>query len=627
LAEVTFSDLVREAFIDPLRSVLIVDDQYPTWEEIFTRQPQATDQNASVQVRKSKKEWVDDPNGPLGVIKQFRNKKRGFVIDIYDGQQSHIDAQSEASESEAIGGGVVEPDHLHQSDLLVLDYNLEGAQSGLGGEKAREILRSVLTNRHFNLIALHTAEKNLTEVFHQCLFYLMPSCTSKFDEKTQKSIDDIEKEVSALEQGEAANRNDILKSFTNEKYLLIRKSNLAFTESLRDFMQLKGILSEVAAAGDDLEFKTGKLKSFFYWAIREFEKSRNISNFSTFEHLDEIKWKATGDRIWIRTSRGFVAFIRKNTADILGELQKCIEDWEPTPSRLISAKYRSELSGAGVVAEDRTLSKRHAFAYFYKDLKKPGHAGISEIDTHRLRLAKLKSHITGKSEALTSVIEDAVIEFAETIRDTEEKTGSDFEAHYGLLLSEDKELSKARAHYNSYVSTLSLKPGNEQLDSGHIFELDGNWWVCATPACDLQLGQNTTAFVGSSASLRPFTALLLERAGNDFEKITNDHINSGVFCFVETKLGEVECFGLQKMSDTNPFQNGKVTWRTFAAEKGGLISEGKLMITVPKLAKDTIAIETGREAKVVAKLRYEYALNFIQRVGTSVTRIGLGYSS
>lgn len=565
-------------------------------------------------------------SGPLSVIKQFRNKKRGFVIDIYDGQKSITDTHSAGSVSEAAGGGVLEPDHLHQSDLLVLDYNLEGAASGLGGQKARGILRSVLTNRHFNLIALHTDEKDIFEVFYQCLFDLMPSCTSKFDERLNKSIKEIENSISELEQSDEIDRNDIIKLLTNEKYFSIRRSNSVFSDTLREFMQLEGLLSDVAKAGDDLKFEKGKLKSFFFWVIREFEK-RKFSNHLAEEHLEEIKWKAEGDRIWLRTARGFVAFIRKNTADILGELQKSIEDWEPTPSRLISAKYRSELSDAGVVAEDRTLSKKHAFAYFYKDLKAPGHGGLSEIDSQRMRLAKLKSHINGKSEALTSVVEDAVIEFAEKIRDTENKTGANFEAHYGVSLSEGRELGKARAHYNSYVSTLSLKPGSEQLDSGHIFQWGGNWWVCATPACDLQLGQNTTAFMGSSSNLRPFTALLLEPAGNDYEQITNNHINSGLFCFVETNKGDVVCLGLQKMTDTNPFQNGKVTWRTFVAERAGLIDNGELLLTVPKLAPSEMKLDQGQKAQVVAKLRYEYALNFIQKVGTSVTRIGLGYAS
>jgi len=34
-----------------------------------------------------------------------------------------------------------------------------------------------------------------------------------------------------------------------------------------------------------------------------------------------------------------------------------------------------------------------------------------------------------------------------------------------------------------------------------------------------------------------------------------------------------------------------------------------------------------KEAQVIAKLRYEYALNYIQRIGVSVSRIGLGYVS
>jgi hypothetical protein len=622
----TFSALVREAFIDPLRSVLIVDDQYPTWEEIFAGQAQATDQNASVTARKQKKDWIDDRSGPLSVIKQFRNKKKGFVIDIYDGQPSPADPQLEAADGAVVGGGVVEPDHLHQSDLLVLDYNLEGAESGLGGQKAREILRSVLTNRHFNLIALHTDEKDLLEVLYQCLFDFMPSCTSKFDENQIKNVENIENKISEAEQEGEFDRKKIIGLITNIAYFDMRQKNSNLSSYLREFMQLKGPFSEVARAGSDFQLKGGELKDFFYWAIKEFEKNK-FSNIVNEEHLEGIKWKAEGTRVWLRTARGFVAFIKKNTADILGELQKAIEDWEPTPSRLISAKYRHELSSAGVVAEDRTLSKMHAFAYFYKDLKAPGRDDMSDDDNKRVRLAKLKSHITGKGEALTSVVEDAVIEFAEKIREADGKLGADFEAHYGLSLADEKEHSKARAHYNSYVSTLTLKPGCEQLDSGHIFELDGNWWVCATPACDLQLGQNTTAFVGSSTKLRPFTALRLERAGNEFEKITNDHINSGLFCFVEIEPGKVECFGIQKMTETNPFQNGKVTWRTFVAENCGLIDSGKLMLTIPKLTVDKLDVDREKSARVVAKLRYEYALNFIQKVGTSVTRIGLGYAS
>lgn len=613
---------MREAFIDPLRSVLIVDDQYPTWDEIFNSKLEGDAQNAELSARSLKKEWNTNPNGPLGVVRQFRNKKPGFVIDIYDGVASD-DAPKATQPTIA---GIVDADHLHQSDLLVLDYNLEGAVSGLGGKKARGILRSVLTNRHFNLIALHTDERDIVEVLFQCLFELLPSCTSKFDDNILGALEELDEIIDEKEQIDKFDRAEVISLITDKLYFDMRKSKAGLAGCIGDFMHSKGPFGEIGKYGKDLELKGKQLKNFFFWAIREYE-SKKFPNHRIDEALDDLNWRSDSGRIWLRTARGFVAFVEKNTSDILGELQKSIEDWQPTPSRLLSAKYRYELSSAGVVAEDRTLSKRHAFAYFYKDLKSPGNPNLSLTEAQRLRTAKLKAHVAGKSEAITSNIEDAIITFAEKIQEAEATIGANFESHYGVDLSEAKELSKARAHYNSYVSTLGLKSGTEQLDSGHIFRLSGNWWVCATPACDLQLGQNSTAFVGSSPDLRPFTALLLENAGGDYERITNNHINSGVFCFIETKQGIVECLGLQKVDDDNAFQNGKVTWRTFVAEDNGLISDGKLKITIPRLSKTGLDLQTEQEAEVVGKLRYEYALNYIQKVGTSVTRIGLGYAS
>ncbi len=45
-----------------------------------------------------------------------------------------------------------------------------------------------------------------------------------------------------------------------------------------------------------------------------------------------------------------------------------------------------------------------------------------------------------------------------------------------------------------------------------------------------------------------------------------------------------------------------------------------------QLELDDMKIKSNhKDAIIIAKLRYEYALNYIQRVGTSVSRIGLGY--
>jgi hypothetical protein len=149
--------------------------------------------------------------------------------------------------------------------------------------------------------------------------------------------------------------------------------------------------------------------------------------------------------------------------------------------------------------------------------------------------------------------------------------------------------------------------------------------LCATPACDLQPGQNTIAFGGASSGLRPFTAIRLVPIKLD--DLENDHINSGSCCFIEDQESrEVICLSLRTTPEETKPATQKVTWRTFVAKNQGLISGGFCEIISPKLT-DT-AIELPEEKiQVITKLRYEYALNYIQRVGASVSRIGLGYAA
>lgn len=606
----TFSNLVHEAYIEPLRSVLIVDDQYPTWDEILNDCLGGDEKDSDLKNRSDKKEWRANARDPINVIKQFRSKSPGLIIDIHD-------APGEEDTEQA--------DHLHQSDLLVLDYNLEGYESGLGGQKARGILQSILSNNHFNLVVVHTAEPELGDVFFDCLLATMTSCTSQFSESRLSDLEALDEKLNDLESGDEFDRKLLSEKFGPSEYLALRNPNADLDVIFRQYMKSEGPFGALRSWGEEIKLKDKEPRTFFYWAIREFEKLKN-EMFSKKE-FEGLTWKIDGKCIWLRTVRGFVAFVGKGPYDLLGTLQSALESWQPTPSRLISAKYRYKLSSVGVEAEDRTLQKSHVFAQFYKDFCSPGIPELTEEETGRLRTAKLKAHVTRQSEAISFHIEDAVVRFGEKIRQVDKETTENFASHYSVNLKDDDtpEAKKAVAHYNSYVSTLPLKKGDDQLDSGHIFKWNSEWWVCATPACDLQPGQNTTAFVGNSTKQRPFTALNLLRV-DDLSKVTRPHINSGLYCFVEIKPGEVICLGLQSIEASNSVPNGKATWRTFVAENNGLVVDKKMELIVPKFENNKLEIKPG-EAEIVAKLRYEYALNYIQKVGSSVTRIGLGYTS
>jgi len=607
---VTFSNLVNEAFIKPLRSVLIVDDQYPTWEQILNDRLDEATKDKALSTRSAAKTWQTDPSDPMSVISQFRSREPGFIIDLHDG----FDPSK---------AGKV--DHLHQSDLLVLDYNLEGAQSGLGGAKAREILQLVLSNKHFNLVVVHTGEKNLNEVFFDCILATMTSCTNKFDENLIQDLAALDQKLDELETAEVFDRNLLAEKIGAKEYLELRHPSCALNSTLQQFMRSEGLFADASDWGKDSGLHGKDLRIFFYWIIREFEKTKK--EIFASKDFEGLKWSSDESCMWLRTVRGFVTFVEKGPGELLIRLQNALENWQPTPSRLISSKYRHMLSSVGVEAEDRTLLKAYVFAQFYKDFCSPTLDSLTDEEGERLRIAKLKAHVTRQSEAISFHIEDEVAQFGEKIRRIDTETSGNYASHYGVVLDkkDSPEAKKAIAHYNSYVSTLPLKAGDGQLDSGHIFRWNNDWWVCATPACDLQPGQNTTAFVGTSAEERPFIALRLLQIDN-MDEVTVDHINSGLFCFIEQNPGAVICLGLEEIGAVTSVANGKVTWRTFVASENGLISDGKMKLIVPKFKDGKLELEDG-VAEVAAKLRYEYALNYIQKVGTSVTRIGLGYVS
>lgn len=608
----TFSDLVKEAFIDPLRSVLIIDDQYPTWEEVLNSAMNSDGQKVGI----STKQWHSDPTNPLRVINQFRDCKPGLIIDIHDG----VTPQATTSTLEAVESSEQLADHLHQSDLLVLDYNLEGDNSGLGGAKARTILQSVLANKHFNLIVIHTGENDLQTVFHECLISSMNSCTSVYDEKLDEKIGILEQKLDDLEDQEKFEKGRLEEHFGLSQYIYCRQPDIPQKTLLANYMKSAGELSSLSNWAKEAGLKGGDLKTFLYWAIKEFEKPR-LSNFLQKE-AEQLKWSDSNNCLWFRTVRGFVVFVEKNENDLLIHLQNALESWKPTPSRLLSAKYRHELNRIGVEAEDRTLLKSHVFAHFYSDIcntQTPG-SSAAEADV-RVRASKLKDHVSRQSEAISFHVEDEIVKFGEKVVSVDVSQVSDFATHYSVDLNEPSVRKKASAHYNSYISTLPLKHGDDQLDSGHILEINNDFWVCATPACDLQPKQNTIAFIGDTEDLRPFTALRLNLV--NFDDLSPVDVNSGEYCFIEKEPGKIIVLGL-RASKSEDVVSSKVTWRAFLAKKNGLIQRNCLQLLRPKLRGKNLINEKA-DANVLAKLRYEYALNYIQKIGTSVSRIGLGY--
>ena len=136
-----YATFIEEAFIDPIRSVLIVDDDFPTYNEVLT----TAKRSGTPAPRHRGKAWHNRPDRIASLISTFRKRPRPLLVDIHDG--TNVPGRK----------AVTTATHLHQCDLLVLDYELDRSKPR-DGTRAIDILRALMSNNHFNLVVIYTNE-------------------------------------------------------------------------------------------------------------------------------------------------------------------------------------------------------------------------------------------------------------------------------------------------------------------------------------------------------------------------------------------------------------------------------------------------------------------------------------
>ncbi|RYD45780.1 MAG: hypothetical protein EOP83_30725, partial [Verrucomicrobiaceae bacterium] len=366
--EVNLSSLVKEAFIDPIRSVLIIDDEYPTWENVF-----------SVGFNPSEKGRWKEKEDIIALIGQFRQKSKAMTIDIHDGE-----------DNSDIGT------YLHQSDLLVLDYQLE--KGGKDGERAIGIMKSLFRNRHFNLIVMHTAAEPLIGPFETVLDSLLRPWpeVEELGSAGKTVVEDLEDEAEAnalLTNIWARLKGTVSPDihYLYRQYVQKGKKAAGF---VRNEPKLEAFRNLCGVANLQIEQQV----QVFCRILQTYEASYGEEE----DRPVDIRWSAPGQgrRPWIRTPGGFVAFAGKKDPQLLTALAEAIEDWKPSPSRLISSKIRAAISAEGAFAEESALSDKHVYWKYYDELTKSpaGDAG------HSHRKSLLEAHAARHTERLLDVV-------------------------------------------------------------------------------------------------------------------------------------------------------------------------------------------------------------------------------
>lgn len=585
----SYEKFIEEAFIDPIRSVLIVDDDYPTYDDVLEQQEK------SCGVVSSEKSWPRNSSRIREQIRRFRDRSRPLLVDIHDG--TNVTSDGEATVASC----------LHQTDLLILDYELDRSLGD--GSQAINILRNLIGNNHLNLVVIYT-NHDLDRVFNSVrIGMLAPSG----DVIARKDKETAERLIEDGEDREGGFTGRLRESVGIAQYLYSRKDK-RYLRAMAKGRGPFGNFVDLCADCCDHDERQIVLR----YLLKKFEgEQRDQLNKETPSGLE---WSSSRNVRWVRTDSVFVAFSSKSgTDDLLPVLLESLKDWAPDPSTLFLTKIRASMDEYGVVNQTGVLNHRHAFALWYENLLTAKEAE---------REALIAESVLRHSDRLMETILPHVTKFAKKLIADESVDatagGADVAANaivtvnkrFAVDLSNKDERKRAALSHNMFVC--SKPPEGWHLSTGHVFVMKEDTWICLSPACDMVPSQFSGVRGEELGNRLPFMAVRLMPMSDN--KLPKD-VASGRYVFLE--LG-----GAVKIYRFNPHNAiSAPDWTILYADNRGKFCQG-FQFAVIRVEDDGKGGITGttRDAQVVAQLRYEYALNLVHKLGDSLTRVGLDFS-
>lgn len=599
----TYSDLIIEAFVRPIRSVAVIDDEYPTLNSFL-----------NVELNKDKKFTVlkkaEEPHEKqlkienierLNAITQMCHQKHKWSVSVYDGKSPKFGSQQDHHE-----------ECLNHSDLLILDYHLDGDKADIGGVRARNILNSLSQNNHFNLVIVHTKGDgdNIESVYNDILEDLLQIENHSFsiDDDTDETIEDW------LDVNDSENTAiTVVKDTLDIKDLIrvltckVLKTNIRNPKHPFNYAQV-----DIQALVDGTELSQAEVVSWLI--LKELAKHEELH--TGHSNLD---WGYDCDDNFIATGRVFITVVKKEAnegAELLyDKLCSALAKQDATPMYLLMAKMRYELDEKGLAQASDIINNRYAQAgWLFNLLDKSDNDPTQHekaIDLHWEQLStSSKGELVDFSKRLISSLTTATPNKRDIVKNFFRECIGDKDLALGSL--------------NAYSCSRSVS--NYHLTTGTILETENDeLWVCLSPACDLvpkqrqkdwkdRIGLNHIAFKAIKLHKDDSQLSTANSKAND---------NDFVFLNIDGKLS------FYKFSDGNP------QWETFYANELGVFNlEGAVKeisvncLRIEEIDEDKVPVLEVVELKmkVIAELRYEYALNFLQKFGSNQTRVGLDFA-
>ncbi|MDK2376717.1 response regulator receiver domain [Serratia fonticola] len=590
----TFGALINEAFIKPIRSVTVIDDEYPTISGLLNK-------NKYTKINEERLKEV---------ISFCQDPARNWLVDIDDGQ----------SFPEPFDGDI---GSYTNSDLLILDYHLEKGSDGDRSLKALNVIKSLAKKTHFNLTVIHTSGyhgdgNDVEKIIIDVIAYLQKPANITLNKGAEKVVlqflDDATLEDDDIER-------KLINSITDLEFLSVLNE---FNGNLSACFESKKF-DEFIRLCEESNVKYSK-KPMIQWLCNK----KNISLEALYgnEDINGLSWKVENGVNWIKTDNLFVTIIGKSVrpSEIPSKLCDALFDWCPHPHQLLLAKLRHEIDENGFMIANQIVNKRYLQSYWLKE--------ILDADDEYALESKIWNVLSKHWEEIAVSTKDAMIDFSsrisQYIKSLPEGNLSEFMSKW--TVSDMKEVLQ---HVNKFNCSIPI--AGYHLNTGHVLQLDDNsYWVCMTPACDLEPGQKRSK-TGKNMPVTLVRLFTLSEAAKKDDKepalLGEEQIVRALSMATRNDLIFISLMDSEKInifssvpriySSANPVSDN------FLVGNQGRFTNGDRTLVFFKPTAEEEQAPTFKEikGKVVAQLRYEYALHLLQVTGRTKSRIGLDFVS
>ncbi|HWV51732.1 response regulator receiver domain [Pseudorhodoplanes sp.] len=589
---VNYEEAVKSTFIGKLKSVFLVDDAFPTYSEMF---------------------------GDRANLDKFGEHDRARKLyTAFRGNHLPCDIENTFT-----SGDLHMVERLRKCDLVVLDFHLDG--EGGDNSKSIEILRKLADSPHFNTVVVYT-NADLKEVWLDVAANLRPDLrldpylsANEIEAAWWASVD-IDKLLLPT--------SDALASY------LTRGIDAVDGNAKREMVaRIKETLGDEKGTKEDGKRKPN-LGTMTEILLRRATDKRRPAVIGRLDQEDRLgprslqgKYAPDGPH-WLQCRGCFIAIVKKSDADneadlLMSGLRSALLDWKPNFLQILVSEIQNRLELDSVAADPKVFSEANRQVAL-------SHYLLEQLDANEDPESAIESVIDRIVETLRLRISSD-----SRIREFAGKVLADIRSGLGDKLVQGDPMAKAAAlahvedrvdpngvisFLNAFVSTETFS--KSRITTGSVFSVGEEFWMVATPACDLTSRSPGAAqeWMKNIHPIRAMTAIRLrkKKLQDALKKATQ-----GRHAFI-LHQDETLCLSLLDHTTATPdpevfftLESGKVT-----SVEGGLPTFRAIRVL---RADNAPQLSEAAEYTVIGQLRPNYASRVLQLTGAHLSRIGIDF--